>query len=134
MHRPLSHVAPLTLRGVFSLCIFRIGSSQAHNCIPLKPSPYSRLVRELLCELETTYIVRNVGKTSGSIAESFPPIIRHNKMKNYMPGTENRRKFLERAGKIMVPYIVDPNTSTAMWETADIRQYLKATYEASHAS
>ena len=72
-------------------------------------SPYVRLVREVLCELETTYIVRNMGKSPGAYAEFFPPIIRHNKMKNYMPATENRKKLIARAGKMMVPFIVDPN-------------------------
>jgi glutathione S-transferase len=91
-------------------------------------SPYVRLVREVLCELETGYIVRNVGKTPGTYADFFPPILRHNKMKNYMPGTENRRRFLERAGLMMVPYIVDPNTGTAMWQTGDIKEYLRKTY------
>jgi glutathione S-transferase len=91
-------------------------------------SPYSRLVREVFCELEISYVVRNVGKTPGAYADYFPPILRHNKMKNYMPGTENRRKFIERAGKMMVPYIVDPNTDVAMWQTGDIQDYLRNTY------
>jgi len=91
-------------------------------------SPYSRLVREVFCELEIGYIVRNVGKTPGAFADYFPPILRHNKMKNYMPGTENRRAFLARAGKMMVPYIIDPNTGTSMWESGDIMDYLRNTY------
>jgi glutathione S-transferase len=91
-------------------------------------SPYARLVREVFCELEIGYIVRNVGKTPGTFADYFPPILRHNKMKNYMPGTENRRAFLARAGKMMVPYIVDPNTKTSMWESGDIKDYLRKTY------
>lgn len=91
-------------------------------------SPYSRLVREVFCELEISYILRNVGKTPGAHADYYPPIIRHNRMKNYMPGTENRKAFLARAGKMMVPYIVDPNTGVSMWETADIQNYLRTTY------
>ena len=91
-------------------------------------SPYSRLVREVFCELEISYIVRNVGKSPGSYADFFPPILRHIHMKTYMPATDNRRKFIARAGKMMVPYIVDPNTNTAMWQTGDIRDYLRKTY------
>ena len=93
-------------------------------------SPYVRLVREVLCELETTYIVRNVGKSPGVYAEFFPPIIRHNKMKNYMPATENRKKLIARAGKMMVPFIVDPNTRKQMFQTRDIKEYLRKTYGA----
>jgi glutathione S-transferase len=91
-------------------------------------SPYVRLVRELLCELETSYIVRNVGKSPGSYADFFPPILRHNKMKSYLPATVNRKKFIERAGLMMVPYLIDPNTGTSMWQTGDIQEYLRATY------
>jgi hypothetical protein len=40
----------------------------------------------------------------------------------------NRREFLERAGKMMVPYIIDPNTGTLMWQTGDIQHYLRTTY------
>jgi glutathione S-transferase len=47
-----------------------------------------------------------------------------------MPGTENRRKFLERAGRIMMPYIVDPNTGVDMFQTKDIQEYLRETYGA----
>ena len=91
-------------------------------------SPYCRLVREVLCELETTYILRNVGKSPGSYADFFPPILRHNNMRSYLPATENRRKFIERAGLMMVPYLVDPNTGKAMSETGDIQEYLRGTY------
>jgi len=31
---------------------------------------------------------------------------------------------------MMVPYLVDPNTGTAMFESADITAYLLATYGA----
>ena len=35
---------------------------------------------------------------------------------------------MRRAGKMQVPYLVDPNTSAAMFESADIVAYLNATY------
>ena len=75
-----------------------------------------------------SYIVRNVGKSPGSYADFFPPILRHNKMKGYLPATVNRHKFIERAGLMMVPYLVDPNTGTSMWQTGDIQEYLRETY------
>jgi glutathione S-transferase len=93
-------------------------------------SPYSRLVRETLCEMEISYLLHNVGKTPGSHADYLPPEYRADYVHDYMPGTENRRKFLERAGRVMVPYVIDPNTSVAMFETRDIQSYLRKTYGA----
>lgn len=68
-------------------------------------SPYSRLVRETLCSLEIPYRLHNVGKRSPS-----------------------RAAFVERSGRMMVPYLADPNTGIEMFESADIRAYLEATY------
>jgi glutathione S-transferase len=39
-----------------------------------------------------------------------------------------RDVFVARSGKMMVPYLVDPNTGTEMFESADIVAYLDATY------
>jgi glutathione S-transferase len=89
-------------------------------------SPYARLVRELLCELELPYHLHNVGKGRGKPADWLPPDSR----KNYVAPTENRRRLIERGGKMMVPYLVDPNTGTALYESADIQRYLLETYGA----
>ena len=93
-------------------------------------SPFARLVRELLCELEIPYLLHNVGKTPGKMAEWLPPILRENKVKGYQPETENRRKLVTTGGHMMVPYLVDPNTEVAMYESADIQAYLLKTYAA----
>jgi glutathione S-transferase len=93
-------------------------------------SPYSRLVRERMCELELPYLLHNCGKTPGSHADYLPPEYRGAYVRDYMPGTENRRKFLQRAGRIMMPYLIDPNTGKAMFETRDIEAYLERTYGA----
>jgi len=93
-------------------------------------SPYARLAREALCELEVPYLLHNVGKTPGSHADYLPPEYRAERVPDYMPGTENRRKFMKRVGRVMVPYIVDPNTGTAMFETRNIIDYLRRTYGA----
>jgi hypothetical protein len=37
---------------------------------------------------------------------------------------------VERSGKMMVPYLADPNTGTEMFESADIVAYLRRTYSA----
>jgi glutathione S-transferase len=39
-----------------------------------------------------------------------------------------RTELLERAGKVQVPYLVDPNTDVAMFESVAIRGYLVETY------
>lgn len=70
-------------------------------------SIYSRLVREALCELELPYLLHNVAK-----------------------GSPRRETFVARSGKMMVPYLVDPNTGRALFESADIVRYLNETYGA----
>ena len=68
-------------------------------------SPYCRLVREVLSNLELPYLLHNVAKRSSK-----------------------RPDFVARSGKMMVPYLVDPNTGKEMFESADIVRYLLATY------
>ena len=68
-------------------------------------SPFCRLVREVLCELELPYVVHNVGKRSPS-----------------------RKAFVARSGKMMVPYLADPSTGVEMHESADIILYLTERY------
>jgi glutathione S-transferase len=68
-------------------------------------SPFSRLVRETLCELELPYRLHNVAQ-----------------------GSAQREAFVARSGRMMVPYLADPNTDVAMFESADICAYLERTY------
>ena len=68
-------------------------------------SPYCRLVRERLCELELPYILHNVAK-----------------------GSAKREAFVERSGKMMVPYLFDPNSGREMFESSGICDYLDKTY------
>jgi len=113
------------------------GMFAIHSTAPAKPlelysfeaCPYARLVRETLCELEIPYVLHNVGKGS-SRAEWLPPGYREIAMKDYEPGTTNRRKLLARGGRMVVPYLVDPNTKTAMYESWLIQEYLRRTYGA----
>ena len=93
-------------------------------------SPFARLVRELLCDLEIPHLLHSVGKTPGKMAEWLPPILRENKVKGYQPETENRRKLVARGGHMMVPYLVDPNNGVDMYQSADIQAYLLKTYGA----
>jgi len=68
-------------------------------------SPYCRKVREALNELDLDVEVRNVAKRS-----------------------PRRPELKERGGRMMVPYLIDPNTGTEMYESDDIVAYLYATY------
>ena len=68
-------------------------------------SPYCRIVREALCQLELPYLVVNVGK-----------------------GSAERAAFRERSGRMMVPWLSDPNTGREMFESAAIVRYLHETY------
>lgn len=89
-------------------------------------SPFARLVRETLCELEIPFLLHNVGKAPGKLGEWLPPELRHNR--GYAPETKNRKSLAERGGKVMVPYLIDPNTGTSMYESGDIQRYLRTTY------
>jgi glutathione S-transferase len=62
-------------------------------------------VREVLSELELAYLLHNVAH-----------------------GSAKRDTFVARSGKMMVPYLIDPNTNVAMFESADISSYLRKTY------
>jgi glutathione S-transferase len=74
-------------------------------------SPYCRLVRETLSELELPYVLHNVAK-----------------------GSPRRDAFVARSGKMQVPYLVDPNEESpaalGIFESTDIVRYLEETYGA----
>ena len=70
-------------------------------------SPYCRIAREKLCELEIPYRLHNVAK-----------------------GSPSRDAFVKRSGKMQVPYLVDPNSGVEMFESGDIAAYLDETYGA----
>jgi glutathione S-transferase len=70
-------------------------------------SPFCRIVREVLCSLELPYVLHNVAR-----------------------GSRGRAPFVARSGRMMVPYLVDPNTGVEMFESVDIANYLQETYGA----
>ena len=89
-------------------------------------SPYSRRVRELLCELELPYLLRSSGKAKWQ--DLGPPIVRATLFPKLPVTGRNRIELLKRAGKVQVPYLVDTNTGTGMFESEAIREYLMDTY------
>jgi glutathione S-transferase len=89
-------------------------------------SPYSRRVRELLCELELPYLLRSTGKAR--FLDLGPPVLRATLFPTLPVEGRTRIELLRRAGKVQVPYLVDPNTESALFESDAIRDYLLATY------
>jgi len=73
-------------------------------------SPFCRIVREKLCSLELPYVLHNVGK-----------------------GSPSRDDFVKRSGTMQVPWLVDPNTGSSLFESNEIVEYLEGTYGASQA-
>lgn len=109
------NLGPLTTASSSLASVIR--SSRGRRALPARPpekplelwsfeaSPYCRLAREALCELEIPYLLHNVGK-----------------------GSPSRAAFVQRSGRMMVPYLADPNTGREMFESADIVAYLHETY------
>jgi len=89
-------------------------------------SPFSRIVRETLSELELRYQLHNVGK--GAAADWLPIPLRDRLSLETPPSTSHRRALAERAGRVQVPFLVDPNTGAQMFESSRIRDYLNKTY------
>jgi glutathione S-transferase len=86
------------------------GRSQPDGLLELynfEASPFCRKVRETLNELNLDHRVHSVGR-----------------------GSARRPQLVALGGKMMVPYLVDPNTDSAMYESEDIIRYLHATYGA----
>jgi glutathione S-transferase len=112
----------------------RAGAKARPSKAPRKPlelfsfesSPYSRRVRELLCELELPYLLRSTGKASWR--DLGPPALRETLFPDLPVTGRTRAELLERTGKVQVPYLVDPNTRVAMFESVAIRNYLLQTY------
>ena len=68
--------------------------------------PYCRLVREALTELDLEALILPCPKG----------------------GVRCRQEVIAAGGKAQFPYLVDPNTQTAMYESLDIVAYLYQTY------
>ena len=89
-------------------------------------SPYARPVRELLCEMEIPYILRNCGRTQ--LQEWMLPPLRD--ALNITPESEldNRRALQEQEGRVSIPYLYDPNSEEGLFESEDILDYLRDRY------
>ncbi|KAH0971657.1 hypothetical protein GBA52_023813 [Prunus armeniaca] len=89
------------------------GSSYSPSRLPPKPlvvwayegSPFCKIVREVLVELELPHIYRSCAR-----------------------GSPKRQILFDKTGRFQAPYLEDPNTGVEMFESAEIAEYLKATY------
>lgn len=90
------------------------GSRRVARIVPAKrpvelygyeSSPFSKVVRERLVELEVPYLLRSTPR-----------------------GSATRAKLKEITGRVQTPYLIDPNTGVSMFESAAIVEYLAATY------
>lgn len=90
------------------------GGKRASKTVPIKKpielygheaSPFTKIVRETLCELELPYYLHTTAR-----------------------GSRSRAELKERVGRFQAPYIIDPNTGVAMFESAEICEYLMKVY------
>ncbi|CAL9174119.1 unnamed protein product [Musa hybrid cultivar] len=89
------------------------GSSYSPSKTPPMPleiwayegSPFCKIVREVLVELELPHIFRSTAR-----------------------GSPKRQELYKRVGSFQVPYLEDPNTGVKMFESAEIIDYLRTTY------
>lgn len=102
--------------------------AQPLELFSFEASPYSRRVRARLCELELPYLLRNTAKAHWK--DIGPPVFRDRLFRGEPGTSRNRRWLAEHTGRVQVPYLIDPNTGTAMYESSRILRYLDATYAA----
>lgn len=92
-------------RQPFSRARPSVAPAQPLELYSFEASPFCRIAREALSRLELPYVLHNVAK-----------------------GSQKREAFVARSGKMMVPFLVDPNTHSAMFESADIARYVEESY------
>lgn len=125
-----------TLPGVYLGTVVRglAGLKLVAGKLPARPlhlwsfesSPYSRLVRERLCELEIPYVLHNIGKERW---QDIGPARLRLKPGPYEPVPGGKRDaHFGRTGHMQVPYLEDPNTGAKLLESSLILDYLEETY------
>lgn len=89
-------------------------------------SPFSRLVRERLCELEIPYTVYNLGKEHWS---EIGPARQRIKPGPYRPIPGGKRdQFFQQHQQVQVPYLEDPNSGQGLFESVRILRHLESRY------
>ena len=101
-------------------------AAQPLELYSFETSPYSKPVRARLCELELPYTLRNTGK--GGWKDMGPPSFRDRLFKGPKGSTRNRQWLAEHTGHVQLPYLIDANTGTALYESGRILDYLNGNY------
>lgn len=110
---------PMTLRSTVLAGLSNIvrpgrGVVRKNKTVPVKypleiwgyeASPFVKLVRETLTELEIAHLYHSTAR-----------------------GSPTRASLKEMTGRFQVPYLIDPNTGVTMWESAEICEYLVEMY------
>ncbi len=118
-----------------SIARFRLSPLQAKpSHAPKKPlvlysfeaSPYSRPVREKLCELQLPYRLINLGKQQ--LADVGPAKFRLHTGEYHPIPNSKRAQLLAEKGQVQVPFLIDVNQSIELFESKDILEYLDKTY------
>lgn len=110
--------------------IQRDAPSQLLELWGFEASPYTRIVRGVLTELELPFVFHNVAKErwqdQGLAALRLKP-------GRYIPLEGGKRERVvpvmgRKTQDIQVPYLVDPNTNTQLFESERIVKYLQKQY------
>ncbi|EMS68058.1 hypothetical protein TRIUR3_21348 [Triticum urartu] len=108
------------------------GSSYTVSKLPPQPieiwayegSPFCKLAREALVELELPHLLHSCARGSPKRQEIFK---KHGIFQVWKLVIHADAKPLHSHG-LVAPYIEDPNTGVKMFESAEIIEYLRATY------
>lgn len=90
-------------------------------------SPYARLVREALSEMELPYILRNAGRLQWR--DWVLPNVREKFGISSESEQRNRQYLNHNFERVTIPFLEDPNTGAAMGESEAILAYLRGTYD-----
>ncbi|SRR5690606_30254440 len=103
-------------------------AAQPMTLYSFESSPFCRLVRERLTELEIPYLLINLSKQQ--MADMGPATFRlHRGPYRPLPNSK-REAMLNRYGRVQVPFLIDPNLALELFESADILEYLDTHYGA----
>lgn len=91
-------------------------------------SPFCRLVREKLSELEVGYVNHSVAREQIEDIGAFGFRLSLGEYQPIKGGKRERIMNHEMNGKLQFPYLVDPNTDTKMYESRAIIDYLDYNY------
>lgn len=110
--------------------IDRAAPSKLLELWSFEASPYTRVVRSVLTELEIPFVLHNVAKERWQ--DQGPSILRLKPGEYSALKGGKREKVVEimaRAKKdIQVPFLLDPNTGAELFESEAIVKYLKKQY------